>query len=90
MDRLTNAQRVEILKLFYVNNSSTRQTFRALRGIYGRHNRPTESAIQRLIQKFETTGSVCNNIPKKDRKFDVVMKMLLLFNKVSVTTQNNL
>lgn len=68
MNRLTKAQRVEIVKNFYGNNSSTRQTFRALREIYGRHNRPTESAIKRLIQKFETTGSVCNVIPKERRK----------------------
>ena len=36
--------------------------FRALRDFYPRHNRPAESTIQRLVAKFESTGSI-NNQP---------------------------
>ena len=60
MKRFTVIQRLEIIKIYYKNNESIRETFRALREIYGRHNRPTELAIRNLIKKFESTGSVCD------------------------------
>ena len=60
MERYTVIQRLEIIKIYYKNNESVRETFRALREIYGRHNRPTELAIRNLIKKFESTGSVCD------------------------------
>ena len=37
-------------------------TLRALRPIYGRNNRPCRSIIERLVEKFECTGTV-QNVP---------------------------
>lgn len=50
----TLEQRVEIVKNYYKNLCSVRETFRQLRGNYA------ESSIQRTIAKFEETGSVAN------------------------------
>lgn len=58
MERYTIQQRVEMVKSYYQNQCSIRQTFRALRPIYGVDGRPSESTIRRLINKFEATGSL--------------------------------
>lgn len=58
MERYTIAQRVEIVKIYHQNQCSIRRTFRALRPIYGVDNRPAESTIRRLINKFQATGLV--------------------------------
>ncbi|CAH1101131.1 unnamed protein product [Psylliodes chrysocephalus] len=60
MERYTIEQRVEIVKIYYQNQCSVRQTFRALRQVYGVHDRPTESLIRRLMQKFKESGSVAD------------------------------
>ena len=54
-------QRVQIIKFYYQNQCSVRETFCALRDFYPRHNRPAESTIRHLA-KFESTGSI-NNQP---------------------------
>jgi len=51
-------QRVRIIKFYYQNQCSVRETFRALRDFYPRHNRLAESTIRRLVAKFESTGSI--------------------------------
>jgi len=55
-------QCVQIIKFYYQNQCSVRETFHALRDFYPRHNRPAESTIRRLVVKFESTGSI-NNQP---------------------------
>jgi len=55
-------QRVQIIKFYYQNQCSVRETFCALRDFYPRHNRPAESTIRRLVAKFESTDSI-NNQP---------------------------
>ena len=55
-------QRVEIIKIYYRNSESVTSTLRALRPIYGRNNRPCRSTIERLVNKFESTGTV-QNVP---------------------------
>lgn len=68
MERYTIPQRVQIIKFFYQNGCSIRQTYRALREIYGRVSRPTERTIRRLITKFENTGSVSDQtVPVRRR-----------------------
>ncbi|XP_050530953.1 uncharacterized protein LOC126899769 [Daktulosphaira vitifoliae] len=62
MERYTIQQRVEIIKIYYRNSESVASTLRALRAIYGRHNRPARSTIERLVEKFESTGTV-QNVP---------------------------
>ena len=62
MERYTNQQRVEIIKIYYRNSESVASTLRALRPIYGRNNRPSRSTIGRIVAKFESTGTV-QNVP---------------------------
>ena len=61
MERHTN-QRVEIIKIYYRNSESVASRLRALRPIYGRNNRPSRSTIERIVEKFESTGTV-QNVP---------------------------
>ena len=60
-------QRVQIIKFYYQNQCSVRETFRALHDFYPRHNHPAESIIRRLVAKFESTGSI-NNQPTSVRR----------------------
>ena len=59
-ERYTSQQRVEIIKIYYRNSESVTSTLRALHPIYGRNNRASRSTIERLVEKFEPTGTVQN------------------------------
>lgn len=68
MGRLTIEQRVKVIEAYYENGRSNRNALRALRDIFGQHNRPTESAIAKIVQKFKQTGSVADvKIPLRAR-----------------------
>ena len=58
VERYKSQQRVEIIKIDYRNSGSVVSTLRALRPIYGRNKRPSSSTIERLVDKFEFTGTV--------------------------------
>ena len=60
MERLTIQQRVKVIEAYYENGRSNKKTFRALRSVFGHHKRPTESAIGKIVKKFEETGSVAD------------------------------
>ena len=60
MERYTSQQRVEVIKIYYRNSASVASTLRALHPIYGSVNRPSRSTIERLVKKFESTGTVQN------------------------------
>ena len=62
MDKYTIEQRVQIIKIYYQNNESVRKTFHVLREFYGQNNRPAESTIRRLVNKFESSGTVTDTI----------------------------
>ena len=62
MDKYTIKQHVQIIKLYQQNNESERKTFRALREFYGRNNRPAESTIHRLVNKFQSSGTLTDTI----------------------------
>ena len=53
MERLTPQQRLQIVQLYYENERSVKSVYRALRPIYGVHNRPTERTIRHTIGKLE-------------------------------------
>ena len=53
MERLTPQQRLQIVQLYYENGRSVKSIYRALRPIYGVHNRPTERTIRHTIGKLE-------------------------------------
>jgi len=55
-------QRVQIIKFYYQNQCSVRETFRALRDFYP--HRSAESTIRCLVAKFESIGSI-NNQPNQ-------------------------
>ena len=59
-DRLTITKRIKIIKTYYKNGNSATVTYRALRGDYGLHNRPTPQAIGKIVEKFEETVMVTN------------------------------
>ncbi|EFN75580.1 hypothetical protein EAI_08636, partial [Harpegnathos saltator] len=58
MTSYTIEQHVQAIKLYYQNECSLVQTLRALRPFYGRRGGPSKSTLQRLVAKFETTGSL--------------------------------
>ena len=62
MDRLTPKQRLQIVEIFYQNNGSVRQTYRALRPFYGVHNRPSERLIRITMDRFRTTFTLNDNV----------------------------
>ena len=53
MERLTPQQRLQIVQLYYENGRSVKSVYRALKPIYGVHNRPTERTIRHTIGKLE-------------------------------------
>jgi len=61
MERLSPAQRLQIIQLYYENERFTRNVFRAFRATYGPHNQPTEHTIRKTIDKFETQYSLLDN-----------------------------
>ena len=50
-----------IIKTYYRNDDSVTVAYRALRGDYGFHNRPTKQAIGKIVNKFEETGVVVSS-----------------------------
>ena len=48
-------KRMQIIKFYYQNQCSVRETFRALHDFYPHYNRLAESTIRRLVAKFEST-----------------------------------
>ena len=60
-DRLTPQQRLQIVQLYYENQRSVKNVFRALRPFYGRHNRPTEPTIRNTIAEIENKFSLLND-----------------------------
>ena len=59
---LTLDERYRIVKTYFENNSSIRETHRSLRAFYGRHNRPSERAIRRTVDRFRTTYSLRDDV----------------------------
>ena len=65
---MTPEQRLQIVQIYYQNQCSVRQTYRALREFYGAHNRPTERGIRRVIDKFLTQFTLLDIKPKTRQK----------------------
>ncbi|CAH2101163.1 unnamed protein product [Euphydryas editha] len=87
MECLTTAECVEIVKTYYKNCESVVGTFRALRGVYGRHNCPSESAIGKIVRKFEETASVTDVLSLDIIETHARPQTLLLLVKVSKNIQ---
>ena len=51
-------QRIKMIKTYHKNSDSAIATYRALRGDYGLHNRPTMQAIGKIVMKFEETANI--------------------------------
>ena len=68
MDKYTIEQCVQIIQIYYQNNESVRKTLRALREFDGRNNRPAESTIRRLVNKFQSSATLTDTIvPRRQR-----------------------
>ena len=80
-------QRVQIIKFYYQNQCSVRETFRPLRDFYPHHNRPAKSIIRRLVAKFESTGSI-NNQPTYVAETQDLLKTSLLCVRVYGKTRS--
>lgn len=63
MNRLTPEQRYQIVEIYFQNNSSVRNVYRALRPFYGIHNRPTERTIRETINRFRTNFTLLDHHP---------------------------
>ena len=61
MERYTRDHRVIIVKTRYKYGESYAETVRKVRGIFGRRNAPYQSTVQRIIKKFEETGSIMDS-----------------------------
>ena len=61
MESLTPQQRLQIVQLYYENQRSVKNVFRALRPFYDRYNRPTESNIRNTIAKIENQFSLLDD-----------------------------
>ena len=48
MDRLSIKQRIKIIKTYYKYGDSATAMYRALRGDYDLHNRPTSKQLEKL------------------------------------------
>ncbi|XP_054745598.1 uncharacterized protein LOC129249937 [Anastrepha obliqua] len=68
MNRLTPEQRLQIVQIYYENKGSVRATHRALRPIFGRHNRPSESLIRLTMDRFRTTFALVDNTHPQRRR----------------------
>jgi len=67
MKRLTPEQRLQIVQIYYEKHGSARETYRALRQFYGRHNRPSEKLIRLTVEHFCTTFTLndTRNLPRR-------------------------
>jgi Helix-turn-helix domain (DUF4817) len=63
-------QRLKVVEFYYKNQCSIRQTYRAIREIYGPQNRPSELAIRRIINNFRSTYSL-HDKPRTSRRKNV-------------------
>ena len=68
MERYTKEQRVIILKTHYKYEESYAETVRKVHEIFGQRNAPYQSRVQRMIKKFEETGSIIDSkLPVRHR-----------------------
>ena len=54
MNRLTAEKRLQIVEIYFQNQSSVKHIFRVLPPFYGVHNRPTERTIRGTINKLRS------------------------------------
>lgn len=68
MNKLTPQQRYQIVEIYFSNGKSVRRTYRALREIYGKDRRPSETAIYNTIEKLRTTFTLLDAKPLQRQK----------------------
>lgn len=66
MESYSIEDRIKVIQEHYKNGQKIKKTFRALLDYFGRHGRPNETTIGRLVRKFEATGSV-GDAPRSGR-----------------------
>lgn len=68
MNRLTPEQRFQIVEIYFQNQCSIKNVYRALREFYGAHNRPSETTIKNVITKFRSTFTLLDAKPPTRRR----------------------
>ena len=66
------------MEIYLQIGGSVCETYRALRSFYSRHNRPSEQAIRFMTDKFHTTYSLHDVIPKQDKTINP-LKLTILY-----------
>jgi transposase len=61
MERYTKEKGVIFVKTHYKYGESYSESVRIFRGIFGRRNPMNQSTVQRMIKKFEETGSIMDS-----------------------------
>ena len=70
MEHYTVQQCIEIICIYHQNSLYVRATFCSRCQIHGQHHRPTEGTIRRIVEKFETNGSVVDQPTSVRRRND--------------------
>ncbi|XP_055921798.1 uncharacterized protein LOC129952888 [Eupeodes corollae] len=60
MDRLTISKGIQMVKAYYKNDHPATATYRAFKGDYVSHIRPTTQVVGKIVKKFEETELVTN------------------------------
>lgn len=91
MEKLTPQQRYEIVETYFTNGKSLKRTYRALGDIYDKDSRPSETTIQRIIDKLRTTYTLLDGKPisrqktvRSDENIDAVKKSRAEFPNLSI------
>lgn len=67
-NKLTPQQRLQIVEIYFSNGKSVRRTYRALRDVYGKNHRPSETTIHQTIEKLRTTFTLLDSKPLTRQK----------------------
>ena len=81
MDRLAITQRIKRIKTHNKKGDSATATYRALRGDYCLHNRPTIQAIAKIAKEFEETEMVINIERPVHYRFDHSVEYIAIVNE---------
>ena len=88
MERLTPQQCLQIVQLYYENGRSVKSVYRALRPIYGLHNRPTERTIRHTIGKLENNSTLLDNTRPIRPRTAYLMALLRRFLMPEIEARN--
>ena len=91
MERFLTAQGILIVKTFCQKGERATQVVQKLRTIFGRNQAPCESAVRRLVTKFETTGLVLTvKLPEREHFCQTEEQIVLVQNSVIASPRKSI